>query len=150
MRIAFDLDDTLIPSRHDLFAVERPKGFLGRLFAPELLRAGTSDLLRVLAAKGCDLCVYTTSLRSPGHIRRLFHCYGAWLREIVNGDRHWKWLERQDVRYRCSKYPPAFGIDLLVDDSEGVQMEAKQFGFRMVLVRPEDDDWAEIVLRAID
>src|SRR6266540_1663491 len=95
MRIAFDLDDTLIPSRPDLFAVEKPRGLLGRLFAQEHLRHGTADLRR------------------------------------------------------CSKYPPAFGIDLLVDDSEGVWLEGQQFRFNVVHVLPSDVAWAEKVLAAV-
>ena len=150
MRIAFDLDDTLIPSFSGLFAVEPPEGFFRRWLAGEWLRAGATALLRTLAGHGCEVCVYTTSLRRPGTIRRLFRCYGVGLREVVNGERHYRWMERQRGRYPCSKYPPAFGIDLLVDDSEGVQMEAKQFGFQMVLVRPEDDDWADKILLAVD
>lgn len=149
MRIAFDLDDTLIPSSAGLFAAEPPDGLFRRWLAGEWLRAGATALLRTLARHGCEVCVYTTSLRRPGTIKRLFRCYGVGLREVVNGERHYRWMERQRGRYPCSKYPPAFGIDLLVDDLEGVQTEAKQFGFQMVLVRPEDDDWAERVLEAV-
>src|SRR5260370_42028585 len=122
MRIAFDLDDTLIPSRAEAFAVERPRGFLGRLLAAEHLRQGTTDLLHSLRRHRCELWVYTTSLRTPGYIRRLFRCYGVRLGGAINQDLHWRWLERQPPEYRCSKYPPAFGIDLLGDDSQGVLM----------------------------
>jgi hypothetical protein len=148
MRIAFDLDDTLIPSHPSLFTVERPRGVLGRLFAPELMRTGTRRLLRELRACGCELWVYTTSLRSPGHVRRLFWSYGAWLGGVVNADAHWKWLKQQS-RYSCSKYPPAFGIDLLVDDSEGVVIEGKKLRFQVVHVRPDDADWADRVLAEV-
>jgi hypothetical protein len=150
LRIAFDLDDTLIPSRDGLFAVEPPNGFFRRLFVGEWLRAGASELVRELARSRCEVCVYTTSLRRPGYIARLFRCYGVGLREVINGERHYRWMRAQRGRYACSKYPPAFGIDLLVDDSEGVQMESRQFGFEMVLVRPEDDDWAAKVIQAVD
>jgi hypothetical protein len=66
MRIAFDLDDTLIPSHPLAFAVERPRGFLGRLFATEHLRHGAIDLLHALRRRDCDVWVSTTSLRRPG------------------------------------------------------------------------------------
>ena len=48
-----------------------------------------------------------------------------------------------------SKYPPAFGIDLHVDDSEGVRMEGDEHGFRVVVVRPDDENWIQRVLDAV-
>jgi hypothetical protein len=150
MRIAFDLDDTLIPSRPDSFAVEKPRGLLGRLFAQEHLRHGTAELFRCLARQGCDLWVYTTSLRSPRSIRALFRWYGVRLGGAINQEVHWDWLRRQPDALRCSKYPPAFGIDLLVDDSEGVWLEGQQFRFNVVHVLPADVAWAEKVLAAVN
>jgi hypothetical protein len=149
MRIAFDLDDTLIPCGHS-FPVENPRGLLGRWLAREALRHGTTDLLRHLVELGCDLWVDTTSLRRPSAIRFLFRCYGVRLGGVVNQEGHMKWLRRCEPRLQsCSKYPPAFGIDLLVDDSAGVQLEARKYRYRMVLVPPGDDDWAATVLAAV-
>jgi hypothetical protein len=150
MRIAFDLDDTLIPSHRDLFPVERPPGWLGRLFAPEWLRCGATHLLDTLVRHGCDVWVYTTSLRPPGHIRRLFRCYGVRLGGAINGDMHQNWLRQQPGHRHCSKYPPAFGIDLLVDDSEGVRMEGDQFRFHVLTVRPDDPAWSHTLLTGIN
>ena len=42
--------------------------------------------------------------------------------------------------------PPAFDIDLHVDDSEGVQIEGAQHGFRVIVVNPEDEHWTQRVL----
>ena len=50
----------------------------------------------------------------------------------------------------CSKYPPAFGIDLLVDDSAGVEIEGRRFGFSVVRVAPDDVDWVVKVERAVE
>lgn len=50
----------------------------------------------------------------------------------------------------CSKYPPVFGIDLHIDDSEGVRLEAEKYGFRALIIGENDPQWAETVLRAID
>src|SRR5262245_27162960 len=150
MRIAFDLDDTLIPSHPDLFAVERPRGLLGRLFAAEHFRHGTGELLGALARHGCDLWVYTTSLRSPRYIRALFRCYGVRLGGAINSETHWAWLRRQPPSHHCSKYPPAFGIDLLVDDSAGVWQEGQQFRFNVLRVAPSDGDWAARVLAEVN
>jgi hypothetical protein len=150
MRIAFDLDDTLIPSSPDLFPVERPRGILGRLFAPEALRRGAPALMQALVSHHCDVWVYTTSSRSQRYIKALFRWYGIRLGGAINQDIHWEWLKRQQPAGRCSKYPPAFGIDLLIDDSEGVRMEGQQFGFRVVRVRPDDPDWVQAVVAEVN
>ncbi len=47
------------------------------------------------------------------------------------------------------KLPSAFDIDLHVDDSEGVQIEGQHHGFRVVVVRPDDQQWAQQVLGAV-
>ena len=41
----------------------------------------------------------------------------------------------------CSKYPPAFGIDLLIDDAEGVSIEGERFGFRVFRISGNDLSW---------
>jgi len=46
------------------------------------------------------------------------------------------------VRVRSTKYPPQFGIDLLVDESEGVRIEGERYGFAVLVVSPTDADWA--------
>jgi hypothetical protein len=150
MRIAFDLDDTLIPSSADLFPVERPRGFFGRFFASEWLRSGAPDLMHALVRHRCDVRVYTTSSRSQRHIKGLFRWYGIRLGGAINQEIHWEWLKQQHPARRCSKYPPAFGIDLLIDDSEGVSMEGQQFGFRVVHVRPDDPDWVQAIVAEVN
>ncbi|NQD57776.1 hypothetical protein HP546_20795, partial [Pseudomonas sp. CM25] len=47
-----------------------------------------------------------------------------------------------------SKLPSAFDIDLHVDDSEGVRLEGVDHGFRVVVVCPKDENWAQKVLDA--
>jgi hypothetical protein len=77
-----------------------------------------------------------------------FFAYGARLGGIVTADHvaHARRLrgEGGGPRY-CSKYPPAFGIDVLVDDLEGVRMEGEQFGFCVVRVAPDDEKWVNKV-----
>jgi hypothetical protein len=145
MRIAFDLDDTLIPCSHP-FPVE-PRTRRARWLGCEPLRCGAAGLLRDLRALGCELWVYTTSLRDPWGVRLLFWCYGVRVQGVVNGHRHARRL--RDVRFQnyrhCSKYPPAFGVDLLVDDLEGVCLEGRRCGFRVLRVSPQDEGWAERV-----
>ena len=137
VRLAFDLDNTLIRSAHP-FALETPRlGWLARLLGHESLRCGTAELMRHCQRQGWEVWVYTTSYRSAGYIRRLFGLHGIRLDGVINQRRH-----EREVTARCSKHPPTFGIDVLVDDSEGVRLEGERHGFRVLVVRPEDDDWA--------
>ena len=41
----------------------------------------------------------------------------------------------------CTKYPPAFQIDLLIDNCGGVAEEAERYHFEMLQIHPDDDDW---------
>jgi hypothetical protein len=148
MRIAFDLDDTLIPCG-SAFAVEPPP-LLARLLGAEPLRLGAAGLLRGLRRQGCQLWVYTTSLRSPLAVWTQFLAYGVRLAGIVNSQRHVRRLGRGRPDHRdVSKYPPAFGIDLLIDDSPGVELEGRRFPFSVLRVRPDDPDWADAVRAAV-
>ena len=63
----------------------------------------------------------------------------------MNQQRH-----NREVSARCTKYPPTFGIDLLIDDSEGVRIEGERHGFRVLVVKPEDEQWTEKVRAALD
>ncbi|OUJ75522.1 hypothetical protein BXP70_05805 [Hymenobacter crusticola] len=47
----------------------------------------------------------------------------------------------REATARSTKHPPSFGIDWLIDDSEGVRLEAAQHGFSMLVVQPEDAHW---------
>jgi hypothetical protein len=147
--IAFDLDDTLIPSV-ERFPTEN-LGFLRRGFAKERLRAGTPWIIRTLEKRGWDVWVYTTSFRSPLEIHLLFGVYGVRLRGVINQVRHERIVSRSGQPYRvCSKYPPAFGIDLLVDESAGVAIEGRRFGFPVVRILPDDPRWTFRLLDEID
>jgi hypothetical protein len=148
MHVAFDLDDTLIPCGHQ-FPLE-PRRRLARWLALEPLRLGTVELLRHLRRSGCHLWVYTTSLRNPLSVHFLFLAHGIRLSGVINQDRHARTLRRgRPSAGECSKYPPAFGIDLLVDNSEGVKEEGRRFGFQVLHVRPDDLRWVEAVRAAV-
>jgi|SRR6476469_1854483 len=136
MRIAFDLDNTLIRCGYD-FPHETPnRNFWAKLLGGEQLRAGIRELAEYCRAQGWEVWVYTTSYRSVWNIRRLFWLYGIRLDGVINQQRH-----TRDVKARCTKHPPSFGIDLLIDDSEGVRIEGEQHSFRVIVVAPEDGQW---------
>jgi hypothetical protein len=150
MLIAFDLDDTLIPSA-GAFSTEAPADL--RRFAPgEALRAKTPATLRELLRRGHTLAVYTSSDRQPSSVWFNFWRYGVPLRRIVNRRVHDDWLrslprtERDRVRYPV-KYPPAFGFDLLVDDALAIAEAGQRHGFDVLRVDPADEDWD---LRVLD
>jgi hypothetical protein len=149
MRIAFDLDDTLIPCGHR-FPVEKPT-WLARWFSTEPLRLGAVELCKQLRALGCDIWIYTTSQRPPLSIWFHFFAYGIRLAGIVNQDRHRRRLTGGYPDPRdCSKYPPAFGIHLLFDDSEGVVMEGRRYHFRAVRIPPDQNGWTAVVLHEVE
>ena len=145
MRLAFDLDNTLIRCGHN-FPLETPQHpLLARLLSNEQLRHGIKALVADCRRRGWEVWVYTTSYRSAWRIRRLFWLHGIRLDGVVNQQRH-----NHEVRARCTKHPPSFGIDLLVDDSEGVRLEGERHGFRVLVVRPEDERWAGMVRAALE
>ncbi len=147
MRIAFDLDDTLVPSAGGVEAI--PFWPL-RAWYRERLRQGTVALLQDLVRDGHDVWVYTTSLRRCGYVRAWFRLHGVRLGGVVNRVRHDRVLRGYPVAVRSlSKYPPAFGIDLLVDDLPGVAVEGARYGFRVLVVDPADEDWAARIRAAV-
>jgi hypothetical protein len=150
MRIAFDLDDTLIPCEYSFPLERRP--LVARLLGAEPLRAGSVALMRELRRRGVRLWVYTTSLRPPLSVWLQFFAHGVRLSGVVNQDRHFarmrSWPGDPTAR-DSSKYPPAWGIDLLIDNSEGVVLEGRRWGFRVLHVRPDDAAWVDLVRAAI-
>lgn len=150
MRISFDLDDTLVCYRADVPQEPRLPWFR-RLFAEdEPLRQGTPELIHQLRQCGWEVWVYTTSNRSPTAVRRWLRWHCVHIDGMINQDAHDRHLRRSPQDRPPSKNPAAFGIDLHVDDSDGVRMEGEQHGFAVVVVTPDDLDWTAKVLRAAD
>src|SRR5262249_23194455 len=83
MRISFDVDDTLV--LYDV-AVPRenhvPWWWRWRYYEP--LRHGTKALMQALAARNCELWIYTTSYREPRYLRGWFKSFGVRLAEAYN------------------------------------------------------------------
>lgn len=79
MRIAFDLDGTLIRLETN-FPLEKFRyPFLARVFYAEKLRLGTISLIKSLQQEGHEIWVYTSSFRSPFYIKRMFWLHGIHL-----------------------------------------------------------------------
>jgi hypothetical protein len=146
-RISFDLDDTLICAT-GADQAESPLVFpLCLLVKDEPLRRGTRRLVSQLRERGWDVCVYTSSLRPPLMVKAWLWLRGVPVSRVITEDDRRSSIPQG---IKASKYPPAFGIDLHVDDSEGVEQEGAQLGFKVVVVRPNDPNWATAVLDAVD
>jgi hypothetical protein len=142
MTISFDLDDTLIPGTKT-FSVEK-RNLLQEILGIEPIRVGTIGLMKQLKSQGHSICIYTTSFRTPHLIRMTFMSYGISLHQVINQKRHDAILkERRNI---FSKYPPAFGIDLHIDDSPGVGLEGLKFKFKTFILDENSDDWVSEIL----
>jgi hypothetical protein len=150
MRISFDVDDTLVCSH---VSALKERGWIPdfvHAWLGEPLRQGTRSLFRELRRRGFSIWIYTTSVRTPFQVWLWLALHGIRVDGIINEERHRTKLAGRRFERMPSKYPSAFGIDLHVDDSEGVKMEGDEHGFRVVIVRPDDQHWADVVLEAVD
>lgn len=145
MNISFDLDDLLI-NGIKRFEVEKT-GILQRMLTSEHLRSGTVELFEHIRSQGHRIYIYTTSLRSSFKIRLLFRAHGLSLDGIFNKTAHDKKIKT--LPFSCSKYPPMFGIDLHIDDSDGVGIEARKFGFKVLIIGESDLHWTKTILDGI-
>ena len=90
--------------------------------------------------------VYTSSFRSEWYIRRLFSCYGVRYDGIVNGARHMAEVQRNNKTVLPQKLPNRYRISLHIDDEEQICAAAAQYGFRVLRVCEEDDEWKEKII----
>lgn len=142
MRISFDIDDTLI-------FCDKSRNGNSKLLNGESLREGTIELLRQLQVDH-ELFIYTTSLRRPWLLKLSFRLKGVRIRRVINQDEHQKLSRELGLSAMPTKYPSKFGIDLHIDDSEGVQIEGKQHGFNVLRISQDDDHWTRTVRNGID
>jgi len=143
--ISFDLDDTIIPGIKK-FDTEKQTMFQ-RMCGVEKIRTGTIELVKALQTQGHKVFVYTTSLRTTKRIWFTFFCYGIRFDKIINQTTHQRTLRENHKNY--SKYPPAFNIDIHVDDSKGVEMEGTRYNFKTIIVTEDNLTWTDFILRSI-
>jgi len=143
--LSFDLDDTLIPSTK-LFRTEK-QNILQRILGVEKIRYGTHRLINQLRADGHHIYIYTSSLRSSIAIRFIFWTYGIPIDKVINKQRHDKAMG--SYPFSCSKYPPAFEIDIHIDDSPGLLVEAKNYDFCVSIIDPQELDWGNLVVKSV-
>ncbi len=145
MIISFDLDDTLIPGTKT-FETE-DQNLLQKLTRIEKIRKGTIELFKELRSRGHSIYIYTTSFRPTLKAKLKFLSYGIPVDKVINQQCHDR--ELKENRTRCSKFPPAFGIDIHVDDSQGLQIEGEKFNFRTIILDEKDPAWADKILTTV-
>lgn len=145
MIISFDLDDTLIPGTKR-FHTEK-QTIIQRILGVEEIRLGTIELFKTLRGKGYRIYIYTTSFRSATKIKFTFYTYGISVDVAINQQRHDK--EMREHKATTSKYPPAFHIDVHVDDSPGLRIEGERSNFRTIIVDENDQNWGQKVLQSL-
>jgi hypothetical protein len=67
--------------------------------------------------------------------------HGITVDQIITQVENQNELKRRNIR--SSKFPSAFGFDVHIDDSRGVQIEAERYHFKVIVVDPSDYDWSE-------
>lgn len=145
MNISFDLDSTLIPNGNE-FETEK-RNVLAKLLGIEKIRLGTYTIIKELQNKEHKVHIYTTSFRSKIRIRLTLLFYGIKISRIVNQSENYKILKKKNIN--SSKYPSAFGFDLHIDDSKGIEIESKNFNFDVIIVEPSDEYWIDKIRKEI-
>lgn len=146
MIISFDLDNTLIPF-NDEFEIEN-FNYFSNLIGVEKIRKGTISLFQILEKDGHQIWIYTTSNRSIFKLKKTFKFYGLNPKRYINEKINRKKLNANNCF--SSKNPNLFGIDIHVDDSEGVRMEGKKFKFKTIIIDPNDKNWTKKILQKIN
>jgi len=145
VNISFDLDSTLIPNGKE-FETEY-RSLIARMFGIEEIRKGAFELIRDLQNQGFEIHIYTTSFRTKRKIRRTLKYYGIRVNRIINEKENRKILKSKNIN--SSKYPPAFGFDLHIDDLKGVGIESKRLNFNAIIISPSDKNWSENIKNGI-
>ncbi|MEN8908144.1 MAG: HAD family hydrolase [Clostridiales bacterium] len=140
MKISFDLDDTLILSEKGSLYETQLK-FPFNIIFKERLRKGIIDLCEELKLLGYSISVYTTSDRSIKYIKKLFALNKIKLDKIINQKEHERVVQARRKEIMPSKVPSRFGIDLHVDDDISVKQNGVQYGFNVLIINKNDNDW---------
>lgn len=140
MIVSFDLDETLFVNPEKV-PTENPLKFpLCRIYK-DRLRKGTIELLSWINKSDIKLWIYTTSFRSERYIRNIFRYYGIRIDHIINGKRHAEEVQGNKKEIMPSKYPSKYHIDLHVDYEISVYQNGIAHGFRVFLLKENDDEW---------
>lgn len=145
MEISFDLDSTLIPHGNEFESENR--SWFAKFIGIEEVRKGTKKLIDELKHQGHNIHIYTTSYRAKWRIRTTLLYHGIRVNQIITQAKNERVLKSHGIH--ASKYPSLFSFDLHIDDSKGVEIEAKRLNFNVIIVDPLDTDWSEKIKKAI-
>jgi hypothetical protein len=148
MKIAFDLDDTLLGSYFIFEPSSLRFKLVNMLYPTERLRLGTIELFEYCYQRNFEIYIYTSSYRKQSYIRTLFWKYGLKLNRIINQSIHNKYLKGSGNQ--SSKYPPIFGIDILVDNSKGVVKEGEMYNFKVLWADPDSKNWSIDLIKELE
>lgn len=143
MIISFDLDDTLISA---IFDTEK-QSIIQKILGLEKIRYGTIELFKKLKSEGHTIYIYTTSFRSTIKTKLTFLIYGISINKVINQEVHDRTLKEKKTR--TSKFPPAFNIDIHIDDSLGLKIEGERYNFKTIIVKVNDENWVDTILNEI-
>jgi hypothetical protein len=143
MHIAVDLDGTLIPECAE-FDCEPTEG-IARWIYLYSLRTGAKELLRELIRSGQRVSIYTLSNRSAGKLKLWFFLHGIRVHRVINQQAHLQQVRKGNAVHKAIKWPPAFGIDLLIDDNEQNIQAAYASGAEAILVHSHPSDWTAAI-----
>ncbi len=143
MRIAFDLDGTLIEECTSQFRLE-PTGRLARMIVRSKVRKGTRTLFRRLRREGHQIWLYTFSPLPAWRLRLWFVLMGMPLNGVVDLATH----ERVTGGVG-SKQPASFQIDLLIDNEREIVRRVLRQGQLAFHIWEGDAAWTETVLDGI-
>lgn len=141
MKVAFDLDDTLIPISVTFKCGVEKVSFSSGEISGETLRKGAKELLKELS-NNHELWIYTTSFRSPDSVKIWFNAFDVQISGFINADIHDEHVKGTSYE-KFTKAPKLFGIDCLIDDSKGVELECEEQGIKCIIVDPGDINWAD-------
>ena len=150
MKISFDLDDTLICYQHSAkYEKNRIPLFL-RVWIKEPLRSGSVFLMKRLIQLDHEVCIYTSSYRRPFLVKLWLYFYGIRVSDVINQEIHDLHSRTKNKYGQSSKNPNLFGIDLHIDDSPGVEMEGHKYGFRVLRIDPDDNEWIDKIFEVVN
>ena len=70
---------------------------------------------------------------------------------MINETRHRRRVKRLGQSYKMlTKFPPAYQIDLLVDDSDAIANEGTRFRYQVLQIQPDDQSWVTKVLAQVE
>lgn len=145
MRISFELEQTLL-TVIDEFPTET-QDHIQKVLRFEKLRLGAVELMIEILEKKHEIWIYTNSSRPKNYVYELFLRHGIKISGVINRKKHITTLNIE--KRTLAKFPPDFGIDIHIDNAENVRIDGDIFGFRTIIVNPQDKSWTDEIKKEL-